>query len=244
MSGVRVRFVGSGDSFGTAGRAQACILVESAGHRALLDCGATSLLAMKRQGIDPTSIDAVVVTHYHGDHAGGLPYLILDGQFAKRERPLTIAGPPPIRERLRTLFDGALPGSADTHQRFEISLVDLGPRTRVGDLEVDALPVDHLPATEPRGIRVRTGDRVIGYTGDTAWCDAVPRLAAEADLFIAECYSFEKRIPLHLSHADLLRHRNELSAKRIVLTHAGVETLARRAELAWPLADDGTEIDI
>ena len=244
MTGVRVRLVGSGDSFGTGGRAQACILVEHDGYRALLDCGATSLLAMKRQGIDPGSIDAVVVTHYHGDHAGGLPYLILDGQFAKRDRPLAIVGPLHVRDHMRTLFEGALPGSFETRQRFDVTYLDLGDRTRVGELDIEAFTVAHLPQTEPRGLRVHVGSRVIGYTGDTAWCDALPRLASGADIFIAEAYSFEKRIPLHLSHADLVAHRDELRAKRIVLTHAGVETLARRADLAWPLADDGMEIEI
>jgi ribonuclease BN (tRNA processing enzyme) len=239
---VFVRFIGSGDAFGSGGRAQACILLEHAGHRTLLDCGATSLQAMKRQGIDPRSIDAVLVTHYHGDHAGGLPYMILDGQFSKRERPLVIAGPPDVRERLRILFDGALPGSFETRQRFEVSLIDLGDRTRVGALEIAAMPVAHLPSTEPRGLRVHVGGRAIAYTGDTAWCDALPRLAADTDLLIAEAYSFEKRIPLHLSHADLVAHQAELSARRIVLTHAGAETLARRADLLWPLADDGTEL--
>jgi ribonuclease BN (tRNA processing enzyme) len=72
----------------------------------------------------------------------------------------------------------------------------------------------------------------------------LPRLADGADLFIAEAYSFEKPIPRHLSHATLLAHREELNAKRIVLTHAGVETLARRAELAWELVDDGTVVDL
>jgi ribonuclease BN (tRNA processing enzyme) len=242
---TRVRFVGSGDSFGTGGRFQACILVDADGYRFLLDCGATSLVALKRAGVDPGSIDAVLLTHFHGDHSGGVPYLILDGQFSKRERPLVIAGPPGVRERMTAIFDAALPTSSKTEQRFGVSYVELGERpTTIGPLEAIALPVAHLPETVPHGLRVRAGRRVVAYTGDTDWCDALPTLADGADLFIAEAYSFEKRIPLHLSHATLLAHRDELKAKRIVLTHAGVETLARRAGLAWDLVDDGTEIDL
>jgi ribonuclease BN (tRNA processing enzyme) len=187
----------------------------------------------------------VLLTHFHGDHCGGVPYLILDGQFGKRERPLVVAGPPGVRERMTAVFEAALPTSSRTEQRFGVTYVELGEQpSRIGALEVVALPVAHLPETAPHGLRVRVDLRVVAYTGDTDWCDALPRLADGADLFIAEAYTFEKRVPRHLSHATLVAHRAELRAKRIVLTHAGVETLARRDELAWPLADDGTAVDL
>ncbi len=242
---TRVRFLGSGDSFGTGGRFQTCILVEAASQRLLIDCGATSLVALKRAGVDPASIDAVLLTHFHGDHCGGVPYLILDGQFAKRERPLAIAGPPGVRERMTAVFEAALPTSSRTEQRYAVSYLELGEQpTRIGTAEAIALPVAHLPAAEPHGVRVGVDDRVIAYTGDTDWCDTLPRLADGADLFIAEAYSLDKRIPQHLSVATLRAHRSELRAKRIVLTHAGPETLARRAELDWALVDDGTAIEL
>ena len=242
---TRIRFLGSGDSFGDGGRFQACILIEHRGGHCLLDCGATSLVALKRAGIDPASIDAVLLTHFHGDHCGGVPYLILDGQFNKRERPLVIAGPPGVRDRVTAVFEAVLPTSSRTEQRFALSYVELGERpTSIGAFEVVALPVAHLPETVPHGLRVRIDGHVIAYTGDTDWCDALPRLADGADLFIAEAYSFEKHIPQHLSHATLLAHRAELRAKRIVITHGGVETLARRHELAWERADDGLVLDL
>jgi ribonuclease BN (tRNA processing enzyme) len=240
-----VRFFGSGGSFGDGGRFQACILIEHDGFHALLDCGASSLIAMKRAGFDPNLVDAVLVSHFHGDHAGGVPYLVLDGQFRKRDRALTVAGPPGVRERMTAIFEAALPTSSATQQRFALTYAELSERPmRVGPAEVVAYPVAHLPETAPHGISVRVGGRTISYTGDTDWCDALPRLADGADLFIAEAYSFEKRIPQHLSHATLLAHRSELRAKRIVLTHAGVETLARRDELAWELADDGLVLEV
>lgn len=50
---MRVRFLGSGDAFGSGGRLQTCILLESEGLRCLVDCGASSLIALKRAAIDP-----------------------------------------------------------------------------------------------------------------------------------------------------------------------------------------------
>lgn len=242
---IRVRFLGSGDAFGDGGRLQACILVETDGHRALLDCGATSLVALKRADVDPNTIDAVILTHFHGDHAGGVPYLILDGQFRKRERALVIAGPPGVRERMTAIFEAALPTSSATRQRFAITHLELGERAaRIGPLEVGAHAVAHLDATAPHGLRVAVDGQVIAYTGDTEWCAALPRLADGADLLIAECYSIDKAIPQHLSHASLVANASELRAKRIVLTHPGPETLARRNELRWQLMDDAGMIEL
>ena len=237
---IGVRFLGSGDAFGDGGRLQACILLEADGYRALLDCGATSLVALKRADVDPNTIDAVLLTHFHGDHAGGVPYLILDGQFRKRERGLVVAGPPGVRERMTAIFEAALPTSSATRQRFALSYVELGEDARrIGPLDVLALPVAHLDATAPYGLRVSVGGRIIGYTGDTEWCETLPVIADGADLLIAECYSVDKPIPRHLSHASLVSHATELRAERIVLTHPGPETLVRRSELRWPLAEDG-----
>ena len=100
MNQVQVRFLGSGDAFGSGGRFQTCLLLEGANDPLLIDCGASSLIAMKRAGVNPSEIGSIVLTHLHGDHFGGVPFLILDGQFSRRERPLLIAGPPGVRARV------------------------------------------------------------------------------------------------------------------------------------------------
>src|SRR5437763_8625401 len=100
MPEVRVRFLGSGDAFASGGRFQTCFYLEGAAEPMLIDCGATALIAMKRAGINPAAVGWVALSHLHGDHFGGLPWLILDGQFSKRTKPLQIAGPPGTQERL------------------------------------------------------------------------------------------------------------------------------------------------
>jgi ribonuclease BN (tRNA processing enzyme) len=94
-SALTVTFAGCGDARGSGGRYQACIrLRPGGGSPVLLDCGATSLSALKRLGLDPSETAAVFVSHLHGDHFGGLPFLILDGQFSRRNMPLAVVGPP------------------------------------------------------------------------------------------------------------------------------------------------------
>ena len=87
---VTVRFVGSGDSFGSGGRFQTCILVDGPGSRVAIDFGTSSLIALAQQGIAHNSIDAILISHLHGDHCGGVPFLLIDAMLAaKRDRPLT-----------------------------------------------------------------------------------------------------------------------------------------------------------
>jgi len=115
MMSCRCKFVGSGDAFGSGGRWQTCIQLAASGQTLLVDCGATSLVALKAQRIDPNTIDAVVVTHLHGDHFGGLPFLILDGQFSGRSTPSVLAGPPGTADRLAAAMEVLFPGSSRVH---------------------------------------------------------------------------------------------------------------------------------
>ena len=126
---LTVTFAGCGDAFGSGGRYQACIHLRGAGGSGpvLLDCGATSLSALKRLGLDPGEIAAVFVSHLHGDHFGGLPFLILDGQFSRRTEPLIVAGPPGIARRLADAMECMFPGSSTAPRRFGIDTVELNP---------------------------------------------------------------------------------------------------------------------
>jgi ribonuclease BN (tRNA processing enzyme) len=107
---LTVRFLGAGDAVGSGGRFQTCISLRSPATHALLDCGASSLVAMKQQGVDPASVDAVLVTHLHGDQFGGIPFHVLDARFARRTRPLLLVGPPGFRERVHQAMEMLFPG--------------------------------------------------------------------------------------------------------------------------------------
>lgn len=241
MPGVTVQVVGAGDAFGSGGRFQACVSVRAPEGHALLDCGATSLVAMKRLGIDPGTIDAVLVTHLHGDHFGGLPFLILDGQFSRRTRPLIVAGPPGLAERLPRLMEALFPGSSTVERRFAVQIVELPERveTAVGPFQVTAYAVDHASGAPAYALRLVAGSATIACSGDTAWTDALLDASANADLFICEAYTYERAVRFHLPYAAIREHRDQLTCRRLLLTHPGPDLLARRADLADELAEDG-----
>src|SRR2546428_11813813 len=125
---ITVRFVGSGDSFGSGGRFQTCILVDGPRSRFAIDFGTSSLIALARQGIEPNSLDAIILTHLHGDHCGGVPFLLIDAMLAaKRTRPLTIAGPRDLRRRMDEIREALFPGSHVMTPRFPVEWIEMEP---------------------------------------------------------------------------------------------------------------------
>jgi ribonuclease BN (tRNA processing enzyme) len=244
---MRVRFVGSGDAFGSGGRWQTCIHLAAEGQVVLVDCGATSLTALKAQGLDPNKVGAVAVTHLHGDHFGGLPFLILDGQFSRRASPLLVAGPPGIGARLTEAMETLFPGSSRAGRRFPVEVTELEPDgtpAGLGAAIVRGWEVEHACGAPPLALRVELGGASFAYSGDTQWTPALARPACGADLFAVEAYTFDRPVRYHLDYQTLRAHREEIHAHRVVLTHMSVAMLSRLADAELPAAYDGMVIDL
>ena len=244
---VTVRFVGSGDSFGSGGRFQTCILVDGPLSRFAIDFGASSLIALAQQGIEHNSIDAILLTHLHGDHCGGVPFLLIDAMLgARRSRPLTIAGPRDLRARMEGIREALFPGSHVMTPKFQIDWIEMEPgrAQSVLDLVVTPERARHTRETNPTALRIQVGDRVVTYTGDTEWTDEVACAARGADLLIAECYFYDKPVKWHLNYPDIARHAGRVGAKRLILTHMSREMLARAPGVPEECAYDGLVITL
>lgn len=247
MAGVRVRFAGTGDAFGSGGRWQTCIHLTGRRQTLLVDCGATSLVALRAQGLDPNAVGAVAVTHLHGDHFGGLPFLILAGQFSRRRDPLLVAGPPGIRERLTSAMETLFPGSSRVARRFPVEVTELatdGTPATLGTASVRGWEVEHPSGAPPLALRVELDGASFAYSGDTQWTPALIPAARGAQLFAAEAYTFDRPVRYHLDYLTLLAHIGEIGAQRTVLTHMSDRMLTRLAEAALPAASDGLVIDL
>ena len=199
---------------------------------------------MKRAGVDPGTVGAVLLSHLHGDHFGGVPFLILDGQFGRRARPLVVAGPPGTRARVEAAMEVFFPGSTSVTRRFAVEFVELPPRaaTVVGPVVVTGLPVEHASGAPPYALRVQWAGRVVSYSGDTEWTESLVEAANGADLFVCEAYTWQTPRRYHLDFGTLATHRGRLGCRRLVVTHMGPEMLAHRAEAGVECAEDGMVI--
>ncbi|MHB8917879.1 MAG: MBL fold metallo-hydrolase [Desulfocucumaceae bacterium] len=247
MQKIEVMFLGSGDNFGSGGRFQACILVKTVGCQFLMDCGASSLIAMRRFGVDPNDISAILLSHLHGDHFGGIPFFILDAQLiSKRTRPLVIAGPAGSRKRITEAMEVMYPGSSSVQQKFPVEIIELEPGSPLDLDEISVTPysVQHPSGDQALAIRVRCGEKTIAYSGDTEWTESLVAAAGEADLFIAEGYFFDKKVKFHLDLKTLMANLDRIRAKRLIVTHMSRDMLDRLDSLPCEHAYDGMVINL
>jgi ribonuclease BN (tRNA processing enzyme) len=244
---MQLRFIGCGDALGSGGRFNTCFHVTGETANFLIDCGASSLPALKQQGIARDGIDLILITHFHGDHFGGLPFLLLDAQFSRRTRPLVIAGPKGIETRLTQVMEALFEHSSKTRQRFDLSVVALEPGvTRsFGAVTVTPYPVVHGESGGPfLAYRIETEGRIIAYSADTEWTETLIPVARDADLFIAEAYYYDRVVKNHLSLATLEAHLPDIKPKRLVLTHMSDDMLGRLETLSHTAAHDGMVVGL
>lgn len=208
------------------------------------------MISIRRFGVDPNDIDAIVLSHLHVDHFGGLPSFILDAQLvSRRTRPLMIVGPKGLRSRLDALMEAHFPGSTKACRKFQIKINELIPevQTNIGSTGayVTAYLVAHPSGTPSLAVRIECDGKILAYTGDTEWVDTLIDAGRDADLLIAEAYHYERRVRFHLDYTTLREKLPVIGAKRLVITHMSPDMLCRVSELPdCEASSDGLEIQI
>ena len=215
---MKLTVVGCSGSFPGPEAAASCYLVEADGYRVLLDLGNGALGELQRY-VGIYDIDAVLISHLHPDH-----YMDLCGYYvARKYRPggppprIPVYGPEGIAERMALAYD--LPRDPGMREEFSFSNYGTEP-FELGPLRVMTELMNHpVPAY---GIRLEHDGHALTYSGDTAPCDALQRLAKGADLFLCEASFHEGRdtVPdIHLNGREAAEAAREAGAQRLILTH-------------------------
>ncbi|MHA2110762.1 MAG: MBL fold metallo-hydrolase [Candidatus Hodarchaeales archaeon] len=225
---TKVVYLGIGDAFSSGGKKSAGILVDypGDGKKILLDCGPHTLQALKSSKIITSSIDWILISHFHGDHINGIPYLLLELSFqTKRIKPLKIIGPSGIEEQVNQLFSALYKNEASKTLPFKLTFHEISPDSpfKEENIRISALPMNHTP--EALGYRITSDYNrkscIIAYTGDTGWTENLIPLIENSQLAILECNFYSTEFPTHLNWSEITKLVGH--AERVSVTHLGTE---------------------
>lgn len=242
-----VVFIGTSDAFGAGGRRQSAIFARGERGGMLFDCGATTNTGLSQLGIKRDEIDVILISHFHGDHFGGIPAFLYAALYTDaRRHPIEIAGPPEIEARVYDLARAMGHHLEDREWTFPLHFREIhaGESLSAGPAEIQAFATQHQPDANPQGYRVQLGRDRIAYSGDTGWFDGLPGHIAESDLFICECTLHAAQLDFHLSLEELREHRDDLDCGRLILTHLGEEMSEQRGQIEIETADDGLAVKL
>src|SRR6185503_476285 len=231
---MRLTILGSGDAFSSGGRLPSCYLLEGGGACFLLDCGPSILPALKRARLSSNVFPVVFISHLHGDHMGGLPFLLLDAIFpAARRQPLILAGPPGLEARFRLACEVFYPKSLDMQRHFDLKFFELEKdvRQEVEGIAVTPFEVSHFSGSPSYALRFDLDGKVFAFSGDAGWSGNVVQAGKDADLYLMECYQYDLTLSMHLDYRTIARHFDAINAKQLVLTHMSEAMLAHTADV-------------
>lgn len=247
---MRLTVVGCGDAFGSGGRLNTCYHVEDVLGCYLIDCGASTMIGFDREGLDPNKVDAIYISHLHGDHFAGLVWWLLHAQHVvKRTGPLTVVGPPGIEARFIAAAEALFAGSTTVKRRFEMSFVEItaGAPLATNGRTITAYEVIHPSGAPSHALRIEAAGKVLSFSGDTEWTEALIPCAKGADLMLLECYGFDSEVGYHMSWRTIEKQLPHLEARRVMLTHMNREMLAHVPKIDHPrvlVASDGLKLEI
>lgn len=226
----RLRFLGTGNAMCMNGRGQAATWFEDASGALLVDCGPSFMAHANRFGVDLARLDVVAITHFHGDHLAGLPFLLMHFQgIDRRTRPLHLLGPSGLKGHLDALcalmYDGwGLPFELRVHEWDPAGSLAPWEHTRWG---ITPAAMRHKP--ESLGFRLQTAETVVAFSGDTVLCPELFALSRGADVLVVECTLPGPIVPIHIHARELVEALPGFQARRVAAIHTDDATAAAAA---------------
>lgn len=251
---AKVIFLGTASAVSREGQENSFLVIQGESTSILVDCSAKPVRRLRDAGVDFRDVSALIITHFHPDHVGGLANLLMDMWILGREREFQIFGSRHSISRARTmmeLFEWETWTGMYQVNFHELPQQELALVMENEELRIFSSPVEHMIPTLGIRVEIQGGKYVLAYSSDTNPVEQTVRLAAGADCLIHEAAGSHQ---YHSSAAEAGEIAARAQAKALYLTHYTLgeenrpEDLVAEAKKTFPgdvvLAKDLMEIPL
>lgn len=236
---MKLAILGSGTAIPHPKRgASGYAVIAPSGEVLLIECGPGSTRRWPAFGITFERVRAIAVTHHHVDHCGDLAAVMFGRNVVEPpvRTPLAMIGPVGHRaliDGIEGLYGNAVADASGARETIELKD---GDRRVVGPFTIDAREVMHVGGA--LGLRVRCGERVLAFSGDSGKCPELVELCRGADLALLECsYPASRPTTKHLNAQTAAQVAVEAAVTRAVLTH--FYAICDDVDIARQVRDEG-----
>jgi ribonuclease BN (tRNA processing enzyme) len=225
-----VEFIGVGEACDPDYPNASLLLKDQAGQgRILLDCGFTTPHRYFRKYSDPEELQALWISHFHGDHFFGVPLLLLRFWEMGRRKPLHILGPQGVEEKICQAMDLAYPNFLNKIQfPLHFQAVEPGCSRSVAGLTWNTAENEH--SERALAVRIEDKEKALFYSGDGRPTPETLGLAAGCDLVVHEAFRLSGATPGHGNVPACIDFAQKSGAKKLALLHINRDERATRLE--------------
>ena len=220
----KVKMLGTGNAFLPNGRLHSHVLIDD---KHLVDAPPTALIGLRKNGITVDKIETIFITHLHGDHVFGLPFLFLERQYIsdrQNNSPLKIIAAPGAKERITNLCNLAYPGSLENFLTQITWIEDTTGKTEDGWCW-ERFRVHHDDSVDPFGYRFESSDGAsVVHSGDSGPCDSLYQAIERSQLGVVEMGLPEwVDSEHHHKPSDIQKLSEMYPSTKFVITHTYID---------------------
>ena len=216
---AKVIILGASNAIPTSESENTHMVIVGNDRTVLIDSVSNPILRLEQAGVDFNNLTDIIVTHFHPDHASGVPLLLMDMWLMGRQKPLNIYGLHYTLDRIEGLM--GLYNWSEWPDFFPVVFYRLPVREMTPVLEcpeftIHASPVHHMIPNIGLRVNFSQSQKVMAYSCDTEPCDEVVRLSEGADVLIHEATG---ESPGHSSAAQAVEVASRAEVNKLYLIH-------------------------
>jgi len=223
---MKLTILGSGTYQPELERHSATYLVQTNGQNLCFDFGRGAVDQLLKIGVHVNQIDAVFISHWHGDHINDLIALLQvtisppadHGLWPVRQKPLKIFGPASTSENIKKIVD--IIGENPELKNLEIKELSASERIEIDKTKVSSFLAKHNLDIKAFCYRLESENKIFAYSGDSVESEGLAKAIANADLAIVEAaWPDEVNPQTHFTGTRAGKFAAENGVKKLVITH-------------------------